>query len=252
MTEYYTTKGIVFKKEDRFEADRVFSVFTKDFGRVKVIGKAIRKITSKLRSGIEIFSFSEVEFIQGRNKKTLINAVLINKFNNIFLVPEKLEIAYKISDVLDDLIKGEEKDENIFNLLNDSFNKLDAYSSPINNYSLVYYYFFWNFISILGHAPELLQCVLCQQKLNPDSLYFSNNSGGVICKACCSNEKEAIEINSDAVKILRLILKKDWDILSRLKIEAKTKGLLQEVSEGYYAYLLSHYSSKGYIMNNIV
>ena len=257
MIFYYRTEGFVFKKEDRLEADRVFSVFTKDFGRIEVFGKAIRKINAKLRSGIEIFSLSEIEFIQGKNKKTLIYALLLEKFKNIENVPEKLEIAYKISDVLDSLIKGEEKDENIFNLLNDSLSKLNNYSPLIADYLLIYYYFFWNFISILGHKPEIFKCVACQQKLNPESLYFSNKEGGVICKVCFSSKKDGVKTNSDLVKVLRLILKKvprsgngtgipvaegdlgNWDILPRLKIENKTKLLLKEISESYHRYLLS-------------
>ena len=44
MTVHYKTEGFVFKSVDRLEADRVFSVFTVDFGRIEVFGKSIRKI----------------------------------------------------------------------------------------------------------------------------------------------------------------------------------------------------------------
>src|SRR3990167_7638334 len=107
MTTSYRTAGFVFKKDDRFESDRNFSVFTKDFGRVEVLGKSIRKIASKLRGGIEIFSLSEIEFVQGKNRKTLTDAVLDKKFNNIY-TPVKLDISYKISGLVDNFIKGEE------------------------------------------------------------------------------------------------------------------------------------------------
>ncbi len=252
MTVHYKTQGFIFKKENRLEADRVFSVFTKDFGRIEIFGKAIRKITSKLKGGIEIFSLSEIEFIQGKNKKTLTDTLFIERFKNIQEVPEKFEVANKISNLVDNFIKGEERDQNIFNLLNDTFSKLNNIQFPISNFQLVHYYFFWNFISVLGYGPELSKCAVCQQKLNPHSLYFSNKEGGVVCQNCHLLRKDpsslgfsgqVSEVKSDVVKILRLIIKKDWDILSKLKIENNIKKLLREVSENYYNYLLNHHVS---------
>ena len=72
----YRTKGFIFKKEDRGEADQLFTIYTKDFGKLEILGKAIRKISSKLRSGAETFYLSEIEFIQGKTYKTLTDAIL--------------------------------------------------------------------------------------------------------------------------------------------------------------------------------
>jgi len=259
MFPYYRTQGLVFKIEDQFEADQMFSVFTKDFGRVEIFGKAIRKINSKLKSGIEIFSLSKIEFIQGKHKKTLTDALFVEKFKNIYQIPEKFEVAIKISNLIDDFIRGEEKDDNIFNLLNDTFSKLNNYQLLTTNYQLIYFYFFWNFISILGYEPELSKCAICRQKLNPHNLYFSNKEGGIICKKCLTSGRDGVKIEPDVVKVLRLIVKKvpmsqdragipvaegdlgNWNTLSKLKMGNDTRESLKEVSENYYRYLLPNY-----------
>ena len=258
-TSYYKTEGLVFRIQDQFEADRMFSVFTKDFGRLEILGRAIRKIDSKLRGGIDIFSLSRIEFIQGRNQKTLTDAVAQERFKNIYDSPEKLAIAYKVSNVIDDFIKGQEPDENIFNLVNEIFSKLNNYQLSTTlpphqkfhqnfgvgaSYQLLYYYFLWNFIAFLGYRPELFVCAFCQQKLNPYGLYFSKREGGIICKDCFNKKREGIKVNSSLVKILRLLIRKDWATVSRLKINKEIQQLLDGVSEIYYQYLISHYSSK--------
>ena len=79
----YRTQGFILKKEDRGETDQLFTIFTRDFGKLEVLGKAIRKISSKLRSGMEIFYLSEIEFIQGKTYKTLTDIFLIKKFQNL-------------------------------------------------------------------------------------------------------------------------------------------------------------------------
>ena len=83
MFIHYRSEGLIFKKEDRGDADQLFTVFTKEFGKLEISAKAIRKISSKLRSGAEIFYLSEIEFIQGKAQKTLTDAVLIEKFTDL-------------------------------------------------------------------------------------------------------------------------------------------------------------------------
>jgi len=83
MAIHYRTCGFVIKKDNIGEFDRIFTVFSQDFGKIKILGKAIRKIASKLKSGIEIISLSEIEFIQGKTHKTLTDAIILEKFDNI-------------------------------------------------------------------------------------------------------------------------------------------------------------------------
>jgi DNA repair protein RecO (recombination protein O) len=242
MTLKYKTKGFVFKKSDASESDSFFSVFTKDFGRLDLRAKAIRKITSKLRSDIDIFYLSEVEFIQGKNVKTLTDARLIEKFRNLTQDLERFKVVNGIGNVLDNFIKGEEKDDAIFDLINEIFIKLNNYTPTPKTYTLIYYYFLWNFLYLLGYKPEVSKCNTCHEKLSPYNVYFSNKSGGIICKKCLNHDSDAKKINSDTVKILRLLLKKAWPIVSKLKIEPSSQKLFQEISDNYCLYTLSSHS----------
>ena len=147
MATRYRAKAFVFRKNNINESDKIFSIFTEEFGQLDIFAKAIRKITSKLKSGIDIFFLSEIEFIQGKNKKTLTDAVIYEKFNRILQDLEKYKIANKIGEILDNFVKGEEKDKDIFDLLNEVFCRLDDKELTPKKCAIVYYYFFWNFIS---------------------------------------------------------------------------------------------------------
>ena len=59
-----------------------------------------------------------------------------------------------------------------------------------------------------------------------------------------NSDIEAKKVNSDIVKILRLIFKKDWQILSKLKVDSFSQNLFKEISDNYYCYILSSYSFK--------
>lgn len=232
MFLHYRTQAIVLKKENRGEADQLFTIFSKDFGKLEVLGKGIRKITSKLKSGIEIFSFSEIEFVQGKNYKILTDAILLKKLTNIKNDLEKFKIAFLISKVGEKLIPFEETEEKIWHLFKQVFEILNNLSASKLHLKLLYYYFFWNLLSFLGYKPELYFCLLCQKRLEPNKLYFTPE-GGIICKACFKGQKSAILIKPEVIKILRKILDKDWKTLQKLKIEKRHLLDLEKTSKIY-------------------
>ena len=242
MATHYKTQGFVFKKEDWREADRVFSVFTLDFGKIEVLARAVRKITSKLRGGIDIFSLSDIEFIQGKHQKTLIDAVVIEKFSHIFQSSEEMEIANRVSGLLEMFIRGPQTDGRIWDLLADFFKKLDRQELSASRQQLLYHYFAWNFISLLGHGPQLFTCAACTKPLQLPELYFSNKEGGVICGACALLEAGVKKVHPDSIKTLRIMLKKDWDVLAKLKLAAEYQKELDGILQQYCRYLLSDYS----------
>jgi DNA repair protein RecO (recombination protein O) len=223
MAIHYRTEGFILRKNDLREADQVFTVFTKDFGKIKILARAIRKIKSKLRSGADLFYLSGLEFIQGKAYKTLTDATALNKFRDIKRDLNKLGTIQQIADSLDNLVH-EEEDKDIWNLLNEALGRL-------NDYQLIYHYFLWNLFSILGYQINLYHCVVCQKRLSPSKLYFSPDQGGILCSDCSDRAEEKEEVSPNVIKTLRLLLKKDWDTLSRLKIPDSEKEQLELISE---------------------
>ena len=104
MAVHYRTQGFFIKRTDRGEDSRLFTVYTKNFGKLKILGRAIRKIGSKLKGGSEIFCLSEIEFIQGKNHKTLTDAILLENFSVIRKDLKGLKIIRQITEALNDFI----------------------------------------------------------------------------------------------------------------------------------------------------
>jgi len=231
MTIKHRTKGFIFGRTERSDSDIVFDVFTKDFGKIEIFAKAIRKIDSKLKSGADLFFLSELEFIEGKNRKTLTDAVLINKFQNMLLNLEKLGLLYKVSKLLNDFLKGQTPDEASFNFVLNILEKIEDNNFSIKNPEMAYYFFAWNFISGQGYKPEVFKCVKCSGKLDSEEIYFSYSDGGAVCKKCFENKKETIKINSDVVKLIRIMISGDVKIASKIKAQPSSCVLFRQVSE---------------------
>ncbi|OIO45245.1 DNA repair protein RecO [bacterium (Candidatus Gribaldobacteria) CG23_combo_of_CG06-09_8_20_14_all_37_87_8] len=111
------TEALFLKKSQQKEADFLFTLYTKEFGKIKVIGKAIRKANSKLQLASQLFYLAEVEFIEGKVGKILTDALLLEKFDFIYQNEEKFLTALEIANKIDQAFPLEQKDEKMWQLL---------------------------------------------------------------------------------------------------------------------------------------
>lgn len=228
MSLRYRTRGVIIGKNNQGEFNRMLILYTEDFGKLKLFGKSIRKESSKLRFGIEPFSLIEVEFIEGRTRKTLTDVKIINSYSTINKNIEKIALGNKIMENLNDLIKGEEKDLKIWNLVEKTFNRIN----DSNKGFIIYQYFFWTLISILGYKPELYYCSQCRRDINSKNLTLSPEDGGLICEFCFSKES-SFSVEEGTVKVIRVILGLKEGVFKNIKLNSHDEKLLWEVSQKY-------------------
>lgn len=232
MVSFYRTKAFIIKKKDFGDADRMFTVFSKEFGKILVTGRSIRKIKSKLKSGMDNFYLSEIEFFERRGRRTLTDSKKICNFPEIRKSLEKTEIANKISNLIVEFIGNEEKDEKIWLLIREVFLNLNQISEK--KCFILYYYFFWNFLSILGYDIDFYKCSFCSQKIIPPDVYFIPETKGIADKKCFfENKKRGYLVSLNAIKILRLFLRRDMKTLSRVKIDLSCAEVIKKMSQDY-------------------
>ena len=225
MFPKYKTRAIILSKEDRGEYDRLLILYTREFGKIVLFCKSIRKESSKLRFGAEPRLLIDVEFIEGKSLKTLTDINVVNSYPKISKDIKKISLAGKMAQDLDDLIRGEEKDLEVWRIIEQSFNNLN----DSDNDFLTYQYFFWKLVEALGYSPELYSCAKCGKSINHKRVPFAM---GVLCDHCSKTENN-FNISIDSLKMLRLILSKDFDFLTRVKISHKDEEFLWVASGEY-------------------
>lgn len=132
MYNIYTTEGITIKIRESGETDKILSVFTKDFGRIEIFVKGARNIKSKLNPHLDLFNYSRISFISGREFFRLTDAYKIYSFpkeNNDLL---KIQTISRIFYILEKMIHSQEKNEKIWFLL---LNMLKSFNLLIDKIS---------------------------------------------------------------------------------------------------------------------
>ncbi len=64
----YTTKGLVLAERPVREADRIYSILTRDLGLIHATVLGVRKEVSKLRGALEPYIFSQVSLVRGKER----------------------------------------------------------------------------------------------------------------------------------------------------------------------------------------
>lgn len=233
----YKTKGIIIKRRNFGEADKLIIVFCDREGKIKAKAKGVRRILSKNGGSIELFTLSDFIFAEGKIFDVLVSATIIDSYKNLKRDLKKTAIAYYFSELVDKLTLEKEGNSNIFNLLNNAFSILNEFSISSLSYFSIISYFELNLLSLLGYAPQLGRCVHCHNKIEPKINYFSSQLGGMLCCNCQKNDKNALEISKNCIKILKIILKYDLKILVKIKIEKNIQQEVKCVADNFLKYI---------------
>lgn len=107
------------------EVDRLLTIYTKDFGKILVRAKSVRKNQSKLKGHLELFLQSHFLIAPGKNLDIITGAETIERFSELHQRLPCLAAAYYLSEVIDKTMAGPEKDENIWRLILSNFQGLN-------------------------------------------------------------------------------------------------------------------------------
>lgn len=110
----FTTEGIVLKRSNSGEADRIVTLFTRDFGKMVCVAKGVRKMTSSKRSALEPGTHSKVFCVRGNGLPILTQAQLIADFPSVRESLAATRNLIQILEIVDAVTVEEEGQEQIF------------------------------------------------------------------------------------------------------------------------------------------
>ncbi len=120
----HKTVGIVIKRIDVGEADKILTLMTADLGKIAIRAKGVRKITSHRSSHVELLNHTEVSLYKNTKMPILLEAQTINSYAEIKNDLPKIGLAYHICELVDGLCPENQENSQIFFLLKDLLDSL--------------------------------------------------------------------------------------------------------------------------------
>lgn len=117
----YNTDGIVLAGADTGESNRYYHIFTRELGLVVAFAQGVRELKSKLRYHLSDFSYLSLSLVRGKDVWRVTNAETEPRFKKSLAHDGKRSLVATIAMFLKRFLHGEERNERLFNAVEDSF-----------------------------------------------------------------------------------------------------------------------------------
>jgi len=147
------TTGIVLRRTNYGEADRIVTFLTKNNGKIRVMARGVRKQKSKMAGGIELFCVCDITFIRGKGEiGTLISGRLKTNYGSIIKELGRVQLGYDLISLINRNTEDETEAE-YFELLNQTLAALDDLKIKT---ILIKCWFQAQLLRMAGHTPNLI------------------------------------------------------------------------------------------------
>jgi len=225
----YKYTGIVLNKRDVGEADRIYTIYTLEAGKIRVLGKGVRKPNAKLAGNLESITQAEIFIAKNKGMGKITGSIAVNNFSNIKTNLDLINRVFYVFKILLKLISEEEKDEKFFVLLEKYLDILDSEPYDEKKADILTAGFLFKVLSEMGYRMEVENCVYCGKKLLPENNYFSVARGGILCGDCHRFEPKKTNISNETIKLIRIFLQNKLENLGKVQVSQKEANQLKIV-----------------------
>src|SRR5579872_6002212 len=189
----YRDDGVVLRTQKLGEADRIITLLTRRNGRVRAVGKGVRRTKSRFGARLEPFTHVDLLLYTGRSLDVITQADTVRPYGKPFAADypryttgtAMLETAERFTPI--------EKEPAIrqFLLL---VGGLRALGDGAHDPRLILDAYLLRSLAVAGYAPALDECAVCGTRVGADdsgdpsaalrAFAFAIGAGGLVCRSC--------------------------------------------------------------------
>lgn len=227
--------AMVLRTTDWSETSRIATLWTREFGKVRVLAKGGRRLKSNFESALDLLTLCSIVFLRKSSGSLdlLTEAQVAERFGRLRHDLPALYAAYYIAELLSDLT--EEYDPHPI-LFDEAVATLRQLGSPgvapgprLARFEMV-------LLRELGYSPSFSGCAACGSPLTDRQADFSPSAGGMVCSQCSGKLRDRFLVSPAAVRVLQALAEpgeawqEGWD--------PKVRGEIRQLLGRYITYLL--------------
>ena len=241
------TEGIVIRRRDQGEADRVLTLCTPG-GKIDGIAKGARKVRSRKAGHIELFSHSSFVLARVPNSWDIVSQAETVEAHAL-LRGDLLRGTYAryVVELLDRFFAVEEGGQALFDLLNHALTWL----CEDDDADLIARFYEQHLLGLAGFRPELFRCVGEHQRqvlLRPRARVgngrpygFEPGRGGALCPNCYASSRrrqEIVALSANGLSLLQECQRRSYASLRAEQVAPAVHTETERVMQRYITYHL--------------
>ena len=192
----YRDFAIVLRTYKLGEADRIVVLMTRAHGKVRAVGKGVRKTGSKFGSRLEPGSYIQVQLHEGRGDLDIVTQTeTVEPYRRTREDLSRLSRSSSLLEAVDQLAQDREPTPRLFDMLLGGLRTVEE-----TNPAMISAAFYLKLLAVEGVAPELDACVECGEEGGPFALALE--AGGVRCGSCGGGRP----VSQEALSVSRAVL----------------------------------------------
>jgi DNA repair protein RecO (recombination protein O) len=231
----YVTDAIVLTRFDYGEADRIMTLFTPGFGKLKAIAKGVRRTKSRLGGSLEPLAELRVALARGRTFDVVTQVQVSHAWLHLRDSLESTATAWYLAELADRSLEERHEAEGLYALLRHAYELLDAGMDV----GRVARWYEMRLADELGVRPEVDRCVECDRMLDADEAFrWVPPLGGVLCSRCPGPPADRAGLSLEALKLLKAYQRLDVEALAALRLPAAVEVEVEQAMRDFLRYSL--------------
>lgn len=218
-TDSFITKGFRYG-----DSSKIVTVFTRDYGKFNVIAKSSRNTKSRFSGVFENINLVSLMLNKKDNRDLQFasKADCKNSFPNIKADLDKIFIAFRMLELINNSLHDYDENVELFDLLLNSMESLEKAEKNYPNYLL---FFQLNLLRLLGFKPDF--------QIRNDEADKSKNETLI--------NGNAFKLSKKQYSILNSLSTKDIEFANNLTVEETDMEKLQNVMDNYLSNHLENF-----------
>lgn len=184
MATTFRAQSIVIKKEPWRDFDRLYTLYTREAGKIQAIARGSRRSLSRMAGHLEPFLITDVMIARGRQIDKLAGSEEVRNYRNLDSSVEKVALLSYCFEVLNELTSYAQPDKRVYDLAKELLEIVEQNYLSCERSFLLARIFVLKLLCALGYEPELYDCLECKRKVGKEGVYFNSTRGGIVCNNC--------------------------------------------------------------------
>ena len=122
----YRVTAIILRRSSVGEADKILTIFSKNIGKLRVIAKGIRKISSRRGPHVDLFNEVTMMLHHGKAMDIVTEVTTIRTYRTGLSTWIRMRAAYLVVEVVDKLIPEHVEHQDIYTKLHQVFESIET------------------------------------------------------------------------------------------------------------------------------
>jgi len=215
----YRDEGVVLRTQKLGEADRIITVLTREHGRIRAVGKGVRRTRSKFGARLEPFTHVDLQVYEGRSLDVVQQAETITSYGDRVVDDYARYTSGTAMLETAERLTAEENEPSVqqFLLLVGGLRTLaEAAHGP----GLVLDAFLLRSLAVAGYAASFGDCARCTRP-GPHP-FFNVPAGGAVCGSC--RPGGSVSPARETLDLLAALLSGNWVVADAAQLRHRQEG----------------------------